>query len=61
MLWLVCVLFGWPLLGCAVLAAVDDDERRLFEWARSAPPCGYSMVLILWPIVAAVWVWGRLR
>lgn len=44
----------WILLGAAVLASVDDDEQRLFNWARTGPfgRTGTILVLLAWPYVA---------
>lgn len=53
-LWIVLGYGAWCLLACLVLPMIDDDERRLFEWARSGPPFAYTLILTFWPLV--VWM-----
>jgi len=50
----------WALLGCVVLAFVDDDRHSLFNWAIKCPvPLGYELVLTLWPFVVIAWIRNR--
>ena len=42
------------LLGCAVLAYIDDSERRLFKWASSNSLL-YSFVVMFWFITVFFW------
>jgi len=57
---IVLAFGGWIILGCGVLAAVDNRERSLYEWARSAPnQLLYVLVLIAWPYVAWKFRWSR--
>ena len=48
----------WLVVGCAVFAAIDSEDERLFKWAKSAPcfPL-YMLVIVAWPYVT--WRWLR--
>lgn len=48
-LWAIVWLVVWMVLGAAVLAWFDRDER-LFRWAQSGP-FGTAPVMIFWPVV----------
>lgn len=53
-------LFVWFLVGCGVLAAIDDKEKRLFNWAKSAPlPMLYELAVMAWPYI--LWLWWKDR
>ena len=53
-------LLVWPLIGCTVLAGLDDDQRSLLAWAKTCP-LGCTFVLYIWPIVAVAVLRDRLR
>jgi hypothetical protein len=49
-------VFFWYVLGCAVLAWVDDDRWSLYSWAATAPNRAvFILVVLAWPLV--VWRW----
>ena len=53
-------LFVWFVVGCGVLAAIDDEDQRLFKWASSAPlPLLYEITVMCWPFI--VWLWWKNR
>jgi len=56
--WICFVSVGWYVLGCIVLAAIDDERESLRLWARSGPfgRNGVALVVTLWPVV-----WWRFR
>lgn len=58
-MWIAVGWTGWYVLGCMVLAAVDDGRGSLRLWARSGPwgRDGVGLVVMLWPVV----VWWRYR
>lgn len=56
---LLCVYGGWlanMLLGAVILAAVDDDEQRLYRWYADCPlkNLGPLVMLTLWPAMAFI-------
>lgn len=54
-------LFGWFVLGCVVLAAIDDAEQSLFKWARQAPYGLYVPTVMAWPAIFGVWFWQKTK
>lgn len=44
----------WIILGCGVLAYLDDRERRYYKWLKEDPTYGVlaAIVILLWPILA---------
>ncbi len=60
-LWaLFAAAFCWFVIGCGVLAAIDDDRSTLFKWARSAPNQAlYVGAVMLWPLVVYLWRRGH--
>lgn len=51
-------LLAWFLIGCVVLAIIDDKDRRLFKWAKDCPiPFGYELTVTAWPVI--LWLWWR--
>ncbi len=58
-LWIFGAMFIWIIVGCGVLAAIDDEDQRLFKWATSAPfkhPL-YELTVMLWPYI--LWLWWK--
>ena len=59
-LWIVGAFFGNFLFGCGVLAAIDGEDRELFDWCRSFPGAGlvsdlvYVALVSAWPAIAFV-------
>lgn len=52
-MWILIGVFMWFFVGCAVLAAVDHKDKRLFKWASSCPILfGYELVVMAWPYIA---------
>ena len=51
--WVAVGWAGWYVLGCGVLAAIDDQQESLRLWARSGPfgRNGVGVVVMLWPVV----------
>lgn len=48
------------LIGSGVMAAMDDEDKRLFKWATSCPiPGGFTITVQTWPVW--LWVWWRDR
>ena len=45
-LYLVGFIFGWIFFGCVVMAAIDDAEGRILEWAKRN---GLWWIPIIWP------------
>lgn len=43
-------LIIWYLIGCVVLAAIDENEE-LFEWAKSGKGFYFLLVVMFFPIV----------
>lgn len=53
-------LFAWFLIGCGVLAAIDNEDQRLFKWAKDCPvPLGYELTIMAWPVI--LWLWWKNR
>lgn len=50
--WAAAAFFGNLFLGCIVLSFVDDEDRRLFNWASDAPGPLYILIVTCWPVVA---------
>jgi hypothetical protein len=47
----------WYVIGCAVLATIDDKDERLWKWVKTCPiPYGYLLSIMLWPILAYFWL-----
>lgn len=59
--WIAVGWTGWYVLGCIVLAAIDDEQESLRLWARSGPlgRNGVGLVVMLWPVV--LWMTRRSR
>jgi hypothetical protein len=56
--WILIGWMIWCVIGCGVLAAIDDDEKRLFHWAKKSPIVGgYTIVVTAWPVI--LWMWWR--
>jgi len=53
LVWIAVACTGWYVLGCMVLAAIDDEQESLRLWARSGPfgEGGFVLVVMLWPVV----------
>jgi len=53
LVWIAVACTGWYVLGCMVLAAIDDEQESLRLWARSGPlgEGGVVLVVMLWPVV----------
>jgi hypothetical protein len=45
-------LLIWIIVGCAVMAALDDESLSLLEWVKSSP-FGFTRTVIAWPALAA--------
>lgn len=57
---IIAAITVWFLLGCAVLAFIDDENKSLFNWCKSCPlPCGYELTVFAWPIIAFYWLRQR--
>ena len=60
-LWVLAGLTANTIIGAAVWASVDDNERRLLAWYRSCPvrasAWAQPLVLNAWPV--ALWLWWR--
>lgn len=48
----------WMVLGCMILAFIDDETQSLLKWA-DACPLGIGSVIVCWPIVAWVWYFPK--
>ena len=58
--YILLVFFLWYILGCVVLASIDDKEQSLLKWATTAPnDLVYLLLVWVWPIV--VYFWCRKR
>jgi len=56
LVWIILIWFVWFFIGCAVFAAIDDEEEQLYEWASSCPlPFGFELTVTMWPVV--LWAW----
>ena len=57
---IVQVLIGllvWFVIGCTVLAAIDDKDTSLYKWASNAPlPLLYELTVMAWPIILLFWI-----
>lgn len=55
-LWILGSLGIWFIIGCGVLAFIDDNQM-LFKWASSCPiPFGYELTVMAWPIILFIWM-----
>ena len=60
LLLIILILMGWFIIGCIVLAAIDDEHQSLLKWASSCPIIfGYEITVMCWPII--VWYWWKRR
>ena len=52
-IWFLMGCFVWYFIGCVVLAAIDDEQERLFNWANSCPIpiIGFPIVVTAWPVL----------
>lgn len=49
------VLVGWYLLGCGILALIDESEE-LLNWVNNAPhPFVRYIAIMLWPMIVAMY------
>lgn len=56
--WIPVGLVVWFVIGCAVLATIDRDER-LFWWAVASPYGMCPIIVMAWPWVTAVYWFNR--
>ena len=56
-LYILAGLMLWIILGCGMLASIDDDEERLLKWAKSGPfgGIGVGFTILLWPVAMYFW------
>lgn len=49
-------LLIWFVIGCAVLATIDDENESLRKWAFRAPFLFlYEIIVMSWPIILFFW------
>jgi hypothetical protein len=53
--WVVSLV--WFVVGSAVLAFIDDSLQSLYHWAKAAPFGLYVPIVMVWPLIA--WLWLR--
>ena len=57
-LWGVIAGLVWFLIGICVLAAIDDEEYRLYQWVSSAPNfIIFVLAISAWPLIC--WSWRK--
>lgn len=47
------------VVGAAVYAFIDDDERSLYEWYCKCPFGLEALILTFWPIGLYIWFINR--
>jgi hypothetical protein len=48
--YLLLLSFLNSIIGCCILASIDDEQESLLAWARQCP-LGIGAVISCWPIV----------
>ncbi|CAN7525996.1 hypothetical protein LJR071_003573 [Pseudomonas sp. LjRoot71] len=56
----IIIFAAWFIVGCAVLAFIDDENKSLFNWCKSCPvPGGYEIAVLAWPVITFYWLRQR--
>ena len=54
---IILIYSVYIFIGCAVLAAVDDKEKRLYKWAKKYNNF-FLLTITFWPLVVYFWYVG---
>lgn len=55
-IWILLGIAINQIIGYCVLDGIDNEQRHLFNWAKSCPmPGGFTLIVMLWP--ATAWYW----